>query len=100
MEEVQGSERTVRIELGKGAAVFIRACNTARGEIKAEGVVGMARSCFAAGAAATVVSLCSVDDSRQQGGEGDTEVTAGGERRRRHGRCNAQCTFSSVQNVF
>jgi len=51
MEEVQGSERTVRIELGKGAAVFIRACNTARGEIKAEGVVGMARSCFAAGAA-------------------------------------------------
>jgi len=63
MEEVQGSERTVRIELGKGAAVFIRACNTARGEIKAEGVVGMARSCFAAGAAATVVSLCSVDDS-------------------------------------
>ena len=38
------------------------ACNTARGEIKAEGVVGMARSCFAAGAAATVVSLWSVDD--------------------------------------
>ena len=39
------------------------ACNTARGKITANGVVGMGRGFQMAGAAATVVSLWSVDDS-------------------------------------
>ena len=41
---------------------MLSACNTGRGEIKAEGVVGLARGFLAAGAAAAVVSLWSVDD--------------------------------------
>ena len=42
--------------------VVLSACNTARGRITAEGVVGLARGFLLAGAAATVVSLWSVDD--------------------------------------
>jgi CHAT domain-containing protein len=57
MEEVQGSVR-----MGVGSTVVLSACNSGRGEIKAEGVVGLARGFLFAGAAATVVSLWSVDD--------------------------------------
>ena len=57
MEEVQGSVR-----MGVGSIVVLNACNSGRGEIKAEGVVGLARGFLFAGAAATVVSLWRVDD--------------------------------------
>jgi hypothetical protein len=56
MEEVQGTG----VRLGKGSTVVLSACNSGRGEIKAEGVVGLARSFLWAGAAATVVSLWKV----------------------------------------
>jgi hypothetical protein len=57
MREVQDT-----VKLRPGATVSLSACNTGRGEIKAEGVVGLARAFLVAGAAATVVSLWSVDD--------------------------------------
>ena len=57
MREVQDT-----VKHHPGATVSLSACNTGRGEIKAEGVVGLARAFLVAGAAATVVSLWSVDD--------------------------------------
>ena len=68
MDEVQGSVR-----LGAGSTVVLyvyvqlhilySTCNyTGRGEIRAEVVMGLARGFLFAGAAATVVSLWSVDD--------------------------------------
>jgi len=62
MDEVQGSEYEAGVQLGTGATVLLSACNTARGPITADGVLGMARGCLMAGAAAAVVSLWSVDD--------------------------------------
>jgi hypothetical protein len=66
MLEVQGSDEAADkregVRLGEGATVVLSACNTGRGEIKAEGVVGLARGFLLAGAAAAVVSLWSVDD--------------------------------------
>eukprot|EP00802_Teleaulax_amphioxeia_P007401 Tamp_07407.p1 GENE.Tamp_07407~~Tamp_07407.p1 ORF type:complete len:797 (+),score=226.18 Tamp_07407:307-2391(+) len=67
MLEVQGSDEAADknegVRLGAGATVFMSACDTAKGKIKAEGVVGMSRGFQMAGAAATVVSLWSVCDS-------------------------------------
>ena len=63
MNEVQGSEKETGIQLGAGATVFMSACNTARGKITANGVVGLGRGFQMAGAAAVVVSLWSVDDA-------------------------------------
>ena len=57
MEEVQGSVR-----MGVGSTVVLSACNSGRGGIRAEGVMGLSRGFLFAGAAATVVSLWSVDD--------------------------------------
>jgi CHAT domain-containing protein len=57
MEEVQGS-----VSMGVGSTVVLSACNSGRGEIRAEGVVGLARGFLFADAAATVVSLWNVDD--------------------------------------
>jgi hypothetical protein len=48
------------VRLGQGATVVLRACNTGRGDIRAEGVVGLARGFLLANAAAAVVSLWSV----------------------------------------
>ena len=62
MEEVQGSEDKAGVQLGTGSTVVLSACNTGRWEIKAEGVMGLARGFLLAGAAAAVVSLWSVDD--------------------------------------
>ena len=66
MLEVQGSDEAADkregVRLGEGGTVVLSACNTGRGEIKAEGVVGLARGFLLAGAAAAVVSLWSVDD--------------------------------------
>jgi CHAT domain-containing protein len=66
MLEVQGSDEAAdkreRVRLAAGATVVLSACNTGRGEIKAEGVVGLALGFLAAGAAAAVLSLWSVDD--------------------------------------
>jgi CHAT domain-containing protein len=62
MHEVQGSEGAQGVRLAQGATVVLSACNTGRGEIKAEGVVGLARGFLLANASATVVSLWSVDD--------------------------------------
>jgi CHAT domain-containing protein len=62
MHEVQGSEGAKGVRLAQGATVVLSACNTGRGEIKAEGVVGLARGFMLANASATVVSLWSVDD--------------------------------------
>ena len=47
MEEVQGSVR-----LGAGSTVVLSACNSGRGKILSEGVVGLARGFLFAGAAA------------------------------------------------
>ena len=57
MDEVQGSVR-----MGVGSTVVLSACNSGRGKIRAEGVMGLSRGFLFAGAAATVVSLWSVDD--------------------------------------
>ena len=57
MDEVQGSVR-----MGVGSTVVLSACNSGRGNIRAEGVMGLSRGFLFAGAAATVVSLWSVDD--------------------------------------
>jgi hypothetical protein len=57
MEEVQKSVR-----LRVGSTMVLSMCNTGRGKILAEGVVGLSRAFLYAGAAATVVSLWSVDD--------------------------------------
>jgi CHAT domain-containing protein len=69
MLEVQRSDEAAdkreRVRLAEGATVVLSACTTGRGEIKAEGVLGLARGFFAAGAAAAaVVSLWSVEDGR------------------------------------
>jgi CHAT domain-containing protein len=50
------------VKLASGATVVLSACNTGRGQIKAEGVMGLTRGLFIAGAASTLVSLWSVDD--------------------------------------
>lgn len=65
MREVQGSEQeqVQGVQMAAGATVVLSACNTGRGEIKAEGVVGIARGFLLANASAAVVSLWSVDDS-------------------------------------
>jgi len=63
MLEVQGNdEESEGVRLSVGATAVLSACNTARGKIRAEGVVGMCRGFQLAGAAAVVVSLWSVDD--------------------------------------
>ncbi len=62
MHEVQGGEGAQGVRLAQGATVVLSACNTGRGEIKAEGVVGLARGFLLANASAAVVSLWSVDD--------------------------------------
>ena len=60
MEEVQGGDNVAGVILAKGSSVVLSACNTGRGEIKAEGVVGLARGFILAGASCVVVSLWSV----------------------------------------
>jgi CHAT domain-containing protein len=64
MREVQGSEQeqVQGVKMAPGATVVLSACNTGRGEIKAEGVVGIARDFLLVNASAAVVSLWSVAD--------------------------------------
>ncbi len=64
MREVQGSEheQVQGVKMAPGATVVLSACNTGRGEVKAEGVVGIARGFLLADASAAVVSLWSVAD--------------------------------------
>jgi len=50
------------VRMGIGSTVVLSACNSGRGKINAEGVVGLSRSFLIAGAAAAVVSLWSVED--------------------------------------
>ena len=57
MKEVQRSVR-----FGVASTVALSQCSSGRGEIRGEGVVGLARGFLFAGAAATVVSLWAVDD--------------------------------------
>ncbi len=60
--EVQDNEQEKGVEMAPGATVVLSVYNTGRGEIKAEGVVGIARGFLLANASAAVVSLWSVDD--------------------------------------
>jgi CHAT domain-containing protein len=53
--------------MGLGSTVVLSACNLGREEIRAEGVVGLARGFFFAVAAATVVSLWGVHDESTAG---------------------------------
>ena len=48
--------------MGAGSTVVLSSCSSGRGEIRAEGVVGLARGFLFAGAAAIVVSRWGVDD--------------------------------------
>jgi len=48
--------------MGAGSTVVLSECNSGRDKILGEGMVGLARGFLFAGAAATVVSLWSVDD--------------------------------------
>ena len=57
MHEVQ---RDVR--LSSGATVVLSGCNTGRGEIMAEGIMGLTRGFLLSGASAIVVSLWAIDD--------------------------------------
>ena len=43
MIEIQGNQDSEGLLLGDGAMVVLSACNTGRGEIKAEGIVGLTR---------------------------------------------------------
>ena len=55
MKEVQE-----RVRMGPGSTAVLGACNTGRGEIRAEGVIGLVRAFLFACVAAIVVSLWSV----------------------------------------
>ena len=55
MDEVQGSGCRAQL-------VVLSCCHSGRGEIKAEGVVGLTRAFLAAGARAVVASLWATDD--------------------------------------
>ena len=57
MNEIQN-----RMTLAPGSTVILSACNTARGQIKCEGVIGLARGFLAAKAGSVVASLWSVQD--------------------------------------
>ncbi|EKX48504.1 hypothetical protein GUITHDRAFT_162382 [Guillardia theta CCMP2712] len=59
MEEIQSAS----LGLAAGSSVVLSACNTGRGSVKGEGVIGIARGFLAAGASATLVSLWSIGDS-------------------------------------
>ena len=60
MEGLKNGQIAKGVKLSRGATVVLSACNSGRGEIKAEGVVGLARGFLMANAAATVMSLWSV----------------------------------------
>jgi len=57
MEEV-----SKEVQLQKGSTVVLSACNSGRGNIMSEGVVGLSRSFLAAGASAVVSSLWTIGD--------------------------------------
>jgi len=57
MKEVQ-----TQLTLAPGATVVLSACNTGRGKIMGEGVVGLSRGFLFAGAGAVISSLWSVHD--------------------------------------
>jgi CHAT domain-containing protein len=46
--------------------VVLSACDTGRGEIKGDGVIGLSRSLIAAGVPSVMVSLWAVDDNSTQ----------------------------------
>ncbi len=50
------------MRMGVGSTVVLSACNSGRGGIRAEGVMGLSRGFLFADAASTVVSLWIVDD--------------------------------------
>jgi len=55
MSDVMGVEMQARL-------VVLSCCHSGRGEIKAEGVVGIARAFLGAGARSVLVSLWAIDD--------------------------------------
>ena len=64
-EGVKENILTMRDVLGvqmRARLVVLSCCHSARGEIKAEGVVGIARAFLGAGARSVLVSLWAIDD--------------------------------------
>jgi len=57
VEGLKGSKTLKGVQLSRGATVVLSACNTGRGDFKADGVVGLERAFLMANAAATVMSL-------------------------------------------
>jgi CHAT domain-containing protein len=62
MKSLSMKDVETEVEMGVGSTAVLSACDTGLGEIKPEGVMGLARGFLSAGASATVVSLWSVDD--------------------------------------
>jgi len=56
-------EEVGKVQLAPGASVVLSCCQSGLGQMTGEGVVGLSRALFAAGAGELVVSVCSIPDA-------------------------------------
>jgi CHAT domain-containing protein/tetratricopeptide (TPR) repeat protein len=67
MEEIIGGyNKGSGVSLAEGCQVILSACNTAHGQINAEGVIGLARTFMLKGASCVMASLWSINDASTQ----------------------------------